>query len=104
MIIPFIESHHLSEKVNKTLSPSDPHVYSDEYQIVIKALREARIAKGITQGNLALALDRPQSFIAKVENGERRKTAKGSKTSPNLSRRMVPLRMKTGTGDRVIHC
>ncbi|GKW28084.1 helix-turn-helix domain-containing protein [Pectobacterium brasiliense] len=47
-------------------------VYSDEYQIVIKALREARIAKGITQGNLAIALDRPQSFIAKVENGERR--------------------------------
>ncbi|MGM3161459.1 helix-turn-helix domain-containing protein [Dickeya undicola] len=47
-------------------------IYSDEYQIVIKALREARIAKGITQGNLALALDRPQSFIAKVENGERR--------------------------------
>lgn len=47
-------------------------VYSDEYQIVIKALREARIAKGITQGNLALALERPQSFIAKVENGERR--------------------------------
>ncbi|MFJ5355765.1 helix-turn-helix domain-containing protein [Pectobacterium sp. CHL-2024] len=47
-------------------------VYSDEYQIVIKALREARIAKGITQVNLALALDRPQSFIAKVENGERR--------------------------------
>ncbi|AIA69513.1 conserved hypothetical protein [Pectobacterium atrosepticum SCRI1043] len=45
-------------------------VYSDEYQIVIKALREARIAKGITQGSLAL--DRPQSFIAKVENGERR--------------------------------
>ncbi|MEQ9887745.1 helix-turn-helix domain-containing protein [Pectobacterium zantedeschiae] len=47
-------------------------VYSDEYQTVIKALREARIAKRITQGNLALALDRPQSFIAKVENGERR--------------------------------
>ncbi|MCL6408468.1 XRE family transcriptional regulator [Dickeya dadantii] len=45
-------------------------VYSDEYQIVIKALREARIARGITRGNLAL--DRSQSFIAKVENGERR--------------------------------
>nr|WP_174868958.1 hypothetical protein [Pectobacterium polaris] len=25
MVIPFIESHYLSEKVNKTLSPSDPH-------------------------------------------------------------------------------
>ncbi|GKW16947.1 transcriptional regulator [Pectobacterium carotovorum subsp. carotovorum] len=47
-------------------------IYSDEYQRVIKALREARIAKGITQENLAQALDRPQSFIAKVENGERR--------------------------------
>ncbi|MBK5144840.1 helix-turn-helix transcriptional regulator [Budviciaceae bacterium BWR-B9] len=47
-------------------------IYSNEYQIVIKALREARIAKGITQESLAQALDRPQSFIAKVENGERR--------------------------------
>lgn len=32
-------------------------VYSEEYQIVIKALREARIAKGVTLGNLALTLD-----------------------------------------------
>ncbi|KHN51225.1 helix-turn-helix domain-containing protein [Pectobacterium fontis] len=47
-------------------------IYSDEYQRVIKSLRKARIAKGITQENLAQALDRPQSFIAKVENGERR--------------------------------
>jgi len=47
-------------------------IYSEEYQMVIKALREARIAKGITQESLAQALGRPQSFIAKVENGERR--------------------------------
>ncbi|MEB7884350.1 helix-turn-helix domain-containing protein [Serratia fonticola] len=47
-------------------------IYSEEYQMVIKALRKARIAKGITQESLAQALDRPQSFIAKVENGERR--------------------------------
>ncbi|MEI7168439.1 helix-turn-helix domain-containing protein [Pectobacterium parmentieri] len=31
-----------------------------------------RIAKEVTQESLAQALDRPQSFIAKVENGERR--------------------------------
>lgn len=43
-------------------------IYSDEYQRVIKALREA----GVMQESLAQALDRPQSFIAKVENGERR--------------------------------
>lgn len=47
-------------------------VYSTEYQLVIKILRDARIEKGITQTKLADALGRPQSFIAKVENGERK--------------------------------
>lgn len=47
-------------------------VYSVEYQTVIKALREARVAAHITQEELGRALGRPQSFIAKVENGERR--------------------------------
>ena len=47
-------------------------VYSTEYQLVIKTLRDARIEKGITQTKLAEALGRPQSFIAKVENGERK--------------------------------
>ena len=46
--------------------------YSIEYQMVIKALREARVAGHITQEELGKALGRPQSFIAKVENGERR--------------------------------
>ena len=46
-------------------------VYSTEYQLVIKTLRDSRIEKGITQAKLAEALGRPQSFIAKVENGER---------------------------------
>nr|WP_315291939.1 helix-turn-helix transcriptional regulator [Serratia proteamaculans] len=47
-------------------------VYSTEYQLVIKVLRDTRIEKGITQAKLAEALGRPQSFIAKVENGERK--------------------------------
>ncbi|AGP43179.1 helix-turn-helix domain-containing protein [Serratia plymuthica] len=47
-------------------------VYSTEYQLVIKILRDARIEKGITQAKLAEALGRPQSFIAKVESGERK--------------------------------
>jgi transcriptional regulator with XRE-family HTH domain len=46
-------------------------VYSTKYQLVIKILRDARIEKGITQAKLAETLRRPQSFIAKVENGER---------------------------------
>ncbi|MEB7884351.1 helix-turn-helix domain-containing protein [Serratia fonticola] len=47
-------------------------IYSDEYQLVIKNLRNARVKQGMTQASLAKAMDRPQSFIAKVENGERR--------------------------------
>ncbi|UTJ48404.1 helix-turn-helix domain-containing protein [Atlantibacter subterranea] len=47
-------------------------IYSDEYQLVIKILRFARIDKGITQTQLAESLGKPQSFVAKVENGERR--------------------------------
>lgn len=47
-------------------------VYSAEYQLLIKILRTARHEKGFTQTQLADHLRRPQSFIAKVENGERR--------------------------------
>jgi len=47
-------------------------VYSDEYQLVINALKKARKEKGITQAQLAEALGKPQSFIVKVESGERR--------------------------------
>lgn len=47
-------------------------VYSDEYQRVINSLKKARKEKGITQAQLAEALGKPQSFIAKVESGERR--------------------------------
>lgn len=47
-------------------------VYSDEYQRVINALKKARKERGITQAQLAEALGKPQSFIAKVESGERR--------------------------------
>nr|UKE85656.1 helix-turn-helix domain-containing protein [Pectobacterium sp. PL152] len=32
----------------------------------------ARIAQGVTQATLAQALGKPQSFIAKIENGKRR--------------------------------
>ncbi|KHN52899.1 DNA-binding protein [Dickeya fangzhongdai] len=47
-------------------------IYSFEYQMIIKTLREARTRNGMTQENLAKSLGRPQSFVAKIENGERR--------------------------------
>lgn len=47
-------------------------VYASEYRHVITALKKARITRGITQAQLAEALGRPQSFIAKIEQSERR--------------------------------
>lgn len=47
-------------------------IYSEQYQYLIKTLREARITKGITQRQLAASLNRCQSFVAKMEMGERK--------------------------------
>ncbi|EHO4299086.1 helix-turn-helix transcriptional regulator [Salmonella enterica] len=47
-------------------------IYSEQYQQAIRLLRSARQDRGLTQAQLAEALGRPQSFVAKVENGERR--------------------------------
>jgi len=42
-------------------------------QILLQTLLvEARKTKGLTQAELAEALNKPQSFVAKYENGERR--------------------------------
>jgi len=41
-------------------------------QLFLSLLVEARKAKGLTQADVAAALDKPQSFVAKYENGERR--------------------------------
>ena len=42
------------------------------HQALMQVLTETRKLKGITQQELANRLDRPQSYIAKVETGERR--------------------------------
>lgn len=46
--------------------------YSETYRSLIDRLVSARKAKGITQANLAQKLGRPQSFVSKIEIGERR--------------------------------
>ena len=47
-------------------------IYDRDYQEVIGLLKKARLEKGITQIEMAKTLGKPQSFIAKFENGERR--------------------------------
>ena len=45
---------------------------SPRYARLAQLLIEAREAAGLTQVQLALRLRRPQSFVSKVESGERR--------------------------------
>jgi len=47
-------------------------LYRPEYDTFLRLLRETRIAAGLTQRQVAERLGRPQSFVSKVESGERR--------------------------------
>ncbi|MGY1489618.1 helix-turn-helix domain-containing protein [Methylobacillus pratensis] len=43
-----------------------------EYQALLELLVRARKRQGLTQAMLASKLGKPQSYIAKIESGERR--------------------------------
>jgi transcriptional regulator with XRE-family HTH domain len=47
-------------------------VYSPTYARFLELLVQARKAAGLTQQDLATHLNRPQSFVSKYENRERR--------------------------------
>jgi len=44
----------------------------DRRNLLLKILKEARLAGGLRQLDVAQALDRPQSYVAKIESGERK--------------------------------
>jgi len=47
-------------------------IYKKEYQAVIKHLKDARIEAGLKQEEVANKLGKPQSYVSKIERGERR--------------------------------
>ena len=47
-------------------------VYSARYRTLLVRLKQARLDAGLTQSQVAAALERPQSFVSKCESGERR--------------------------------
>ena len=47
-------------------------IYSKEYKAVLRKLKKARKKSGLTQVEIAKRLGKPQSFVSKIENGERR--------------------------------
>jgi transcriptional regulator with XRE-family HTH domain len=46
--------------------------YDDKYRRFLILLKKARLDAGLTQKNAAEKLNRPQSFVSKIESGERR--------------------------------
>lgn len=47
-------------------------IFTKQHQGFIRALREVRRSKGMTQVQLSERLDRAQSYISNIERGERR--------------------------------
>lgn len=47
-------------------------IHNNEYKKVINKLREARETADLTQAQAADKLGKPQSYISKIERGERR--------------------------------
>jgi len=47
-------------------------IYRKDYKRVIEKLREARLEAGMSQVDVAKTMNRPQSYISKVERGDQR--------------------------------
>lgn len=47
-------------------------IYSPEYEVLLEVLRTLRIESGVTQVELAARLKQSQSYVSKVERGDRR--------------------------------
>ena len=47
-------------------------IYSKDYRNVIEKLKKARLNAGLKQSDVARKLKKPQSYISKIERGERR--------------------------------
>ncbi len=50
----------------------DKSIYTAEYRIVLQLLRELRKGAGVSQIELAARIGQSQSFVSKMERGDRR--------------------------------
>ena len=47
-------------------------LYSKEYKDIIEKLKKARLKADLTQIQVSRLLNRPQSYVSKIESGERK--------------------------------
>ena len=50
----------------------DKSIHTTEYAVIVALLKEARDAAGLSQVDLAAKLKQSQSFVSKMESGDRR--------------------------------
>jgi len=48
------------------------NIYSKEHKRIVAKIKQARIEAGITQEEIAKLLGRTQSYLSKIESGQRR--------------------------------
>lgn len=47
-------------------------IHTEEYKKILERLKTARLESGLKQEDVAIKLSKPQSYISKIERGERR--------------------------------
>lgn len=47
-------------------------IHTSEYRRVVDRLKQARLDAGLTQKEVSVKIEKPQSYISKVEAGEQR--------------------------------
>lgn len=47
-------------------------VHNNDYKKLVKRLKQARVDAGLSQQKVADELGKPQSYVSKIESGERR--------------------------------
>lgn len=58
--------------MNKHKTKIEKTIYTSEYVVVLRLLKAARENAGVTQVELAELLGQTQSFVSKIERGDRR--------------------------------
>lgn len=50
----------------------DKVIYSDDHKYIVEQLKKARQEAGLDQKGVAKLLDKTQSYVSKIESGQRR--------------------------------
>lgn len=64
-------------------------IYSKDHKFLVKQLKKARIKTGLDQASVAKLLGRTQSYVSKIESGQRRIDVVQLKKIANIYRKSL---------------